>query len=539
MENSKKIVVLDGYTLCAGELNFDALRAFGDVTVYDRAAQADVARLIGDAQIVLTNKAQITADVMAACPQMEYVGVTATGYNIVDVAEAKRRGIVVTNAPAYSTQAVAQHTFALLLESLNRVGAYSGQVRGGAWQASADFCFFSEPMEEIAGKTIGLIGFGHIGQSVAKIALAFGMNVLVCVPHPKAGWDDVRFVTLDELMKESDVVSLHCPLTEENRRMIDEKAIARMKPGVRIINTARGGLVDESAMAAALESGRVACDMADVLSEEPPVHGSPLLEARHAILTPHVAWAPLQTRRRLMKIVVGNVEGRPDQRGEPMIRGVVFDLDGTLLDTEKLYRRFWVEAARRMGYPMEDRHALMIRSMAADMAEPLLKREVCPAFDYHAVRALRRQIMEDYIDENGVEPKPGLLPMIRDLQRMRMRVALATATPEVRARKYLRMVGVEDAFDAVACAEMVAHGKPAPDVYLLAAQKLNLPPEELLGVEDSPSGVRSAHSAGMTVAMIPDQDEPSAEIAALCALVAPTLEGIIPFIEKLNANKFD
>ena len=210
MENSKKIVVLDGYTLCAGELNFDALRAFGDVTVYDRAAQADVARLIGDAQIVLTNKAQITADVMAACPQMEYVGVTATGYNIVDVAEAKRRGIVVTNAPAYSTQAVAQHTFALLLESLNRVGAYSGQVRGGAWQASADFCFFSEPMEEIAGKTIGLIGFGHIGQSVAKIALAFGMNALVCVPHPKAGWDDVRFVTLDELTKESDVVSLHC-----------------------------------------------------------------------------------------------------------------------------------------------------------------------------------------------------------------------------------------------------------------------------------------------------------------------------------------
>ena len=188
--------------------------------------------------------------------------------------------------------------------------AQQGQVRGGAWQASADFCFFSEPMEEIAGKTIGLIGFGHIGQSVAKIALAFGMNVLVCVPHPKAGWDDVRFVTLDELMKESDVVSLHCPLTEENRRMIDEKAIARMKPGMRIINTARGGLVDESAMAAALESGRVACYMADVLSEEPPVHGSPLLEAKHAILTPHVAWAPLQTRRRLMKIVVGNVETR-------------------------------------------------------------------------------------------------------------------------------------------------------------------------------------------------------------------------------------
>ena len=316
MEKGKKIVVLDGYTLCAGELNFDALRALGDVTVYDRMEQKDVAARIGDAQIVLTNKAQITADVMAACPQMEYVGVTATGYNIVDVAEARRRGIVVTNAPAYSTQAVAQHTFALLLESLSHVGAYSEQVRGGAWQASTDFCFFGQPMEEIAGKTIGLIGFGHIGQSVAKIALAFGMKVLVCVPHEKAGWNDVRFVTLDELLKESDMVSLHCPLTGENRGMIDADAIAKMKPGVRVINTARGPLVDEHAMAAALESGKAACYMADVLGEEPPVHGSPLLGMQNAILTPHVAWAPLQTRQRLMDIVVGNVEAFV--KGEPI-----------------------------------------------------------------------------------------------------------------------------------------------------------------------------------------------------------------------------
>ena len=299
MENRKKMVVLDGYTLCAGELNFDALREFGEVTVYDRVAQEDVAARIGDAQIVLTNKALITAEVMDACPRMEYVGVTATGYNVVDVAEAKRRGIVVTNAPAYSTQAVAQHTFALLLESLSRVGAYSEQVRGGAWQASRDFCFFTEPMEEIAGKTIGLIGFGHIGQSVARIALAFGMRVLVCVPHPKAGWDDV--------LADSDVVSLHCPLTSENRGMIGEAAIAAMKQGVRVINTARGPLVDENAMAAALESGKVAYYTADVLGEEPPAHGSPLLGMKNAILTPHVAWAPLQTRQRLLNIVVGNV----------------------------------------------------------------------------------------------------------------------------------------------------------------------------------------------------------------------------------------
>ena len=245
MENSKKIVVLDGYTLCAGELNFDALRAFGDVTVYDRAAQADVARLIGDAQIVLTNKAQITADVMAACPQMEYVGVTATGYNIVDVAEAKRRGIVVTNAPAYSTQAVAQHTFALLLESLNRVGAYSGQVRGGAWQASADFCFFSEPMEEIAGKTIGLIGYGHIGRVLANKLHGLSARVTVAARRPSdRAMAEAFGLEADETGRYARGLSYHFVFNTVPAPVLTQDQLAALLPGCLLVElaSAPGGI---------------------------------------------------------------------------------------------------------------------------------------------------------------------------------------------------------------------------------------------------------------------------------------------------------
>lgn len=307
MTEQRKIVVLDAYTLCADELNYDALNELGSVTVYERTTPEQAIERIGDAEIILTNKVVITREIMEACPSLRYVGVTATGFNIVDIEEAKRRGIVVTNAPAYSTQAVAQHTAAFLLESLNHVAAYDEQVHDGAWQRSKDFCFLSAKMEEAAGKTMGLIGFGNIGQSVAKIALALGMRVLVHVPHPKEGWDDVRFVSFDELVSESDIISLHCPLKDENKGMIGERAIAKMKTGVRVINTARGPLVDERAMADALEAGKVACYMADVLSEEPPKEDNPLLHAPNAILTPHVAWAPLQTRERLLNIVVNNV----------------------------------------------------------------------------------------------------------------------------------------------------------------------------------------------------------------------------------------
>lgn len=210
-----------------------------------------------------------------------------------------------------------------------------------------------------------------------------------------------------------------------------------------------------------------------------------------------------------------------------MIKGVVFDLDGTLLDTEKLYRRFWVETARQLGYPMEDRHALMIRSMAAAYAEPLLRREVCAEFDYAAVRVLRRQIMEEYIDRNGVDPKPQLLETLEAIKARGIKVGLATATPEQRARKYLRMVRAEEYFDAVTCADMVRRGKPQPDIYLLACARIETAPGETLAVEDAPTGIRAAHAAGCLPVMVPDQDQPDEEICALCHAVVPGLCDVI------------
>jgi len=212
------------------------------------------------------------------------------------------------------------------------------------------------------------------------------------------------------------------------------------------------------------------------------------------------------------------------------IKGVIFDLDGTLLDTEKLYRRFWVEAARRMGYPMKDRHALMIRSMAAVYAEPLLKREVCADFDYHGVRALRRQIMEAFIDENGVDPKPGLIETLSAIRARGMKIGLATATPEHRARKYLRMVHAEQYFDAVTCADMVKRGKPQPDIYLLACERTGIAPGEAIAVEDAPTGIRAAHAAGCLAVMIPDQDQPDDALRALCHAVLPSLKDVVDLL---------
>lgn len=302
-----KIVVLDGYTLCPGDLRMDALCELGEVSFYDRTPPEEVAARIGDAPVVLTNKARITREVMDACPQLAYIGVLATGYNVVDIAAARARGILVTNVPAYSTQAVAQHTMALLLASMSRVSEYDARVKRGDWSASPDFCFFAGPMEEVAGKTLGIVGYGHIGQAVARAALGLDMRVIVHTRTPKPGFGAVRFVAMDELLAESDVITLHCPLTEQTRGIIGSGAIDRMKDGVRVINTARGPLVDGRAMAGALKSGKVACYMADVMETEPPERDNPLLLAPGTILTPHVAWAARQTRARLMEIAVANV----------------------------------------------------------------------------------------------------------------------------------------------------------------------------------------------------------------------------------------
>lgn len=316
-----KIVVLDGYTLCPGDLDMQELHALGEVTFYDRTPQDMVAERIADASIVLTNKARMTREVINACPALRYIGVLATGYNVVDIEAASERGIVVTNVPAYSTQAVAQHTMALLLAGMSRVHEYDARVKQGAWSNSPDFCFFAGAMEELAGKTLGIVGFGSIGQAVARAADGLGMRVIVHTRTVRPGFDGTEFVTLDELLSRSDIISLHCPLTEKTQGIIGEKAIRMMKQGVRVINTARGPLIEETAMAAALESGRVACFMADVLSTEPPAKDNPLLHAPNTILTPHVAWAPYQTRVRLRDVAVGNVKAFLEGKARNVVSG--------------------------------------------------------------------------------------------------------------------------------------------------------------------------------------------------------------------------
>lgn len=308
-----KIVVLDGYALNPGDLSWQGFEELGEVTVYDRTSYTDkqeIIERIGDAEAILTNKTPITADVLKACPQLTYIGVLATGYNVVDLAAAKEQGITVTNIPSYSTNAVAQATFALLLEVTNQVGHHNRSVHQGDWQTSKDFSYWQTPLMELAGKTIGLIGYGAIAQAVATIAHAFQLKVIYFNHRPKpaqANW--AKQVSLAELYQEADIISLHVPQFPETEKMIDHTALAQMKSSAILINTARGGLIDEAAVAEALQTGQIAALAADVVSKEPIAADNPLLQAPNCYLTPHIAWAPVETRRRLMGIAVANLSG--------------------------------------------------------------------------------------------------------------------------------------------------------------------------------------------------------------------------------------
>lgn len=305
-----KIVVLDGYTLNPGDLNWDGLKSMGDLTVYDRTEKKDIISRIKDAQIVFTNKTPLSDEVFTQCKEMKYVGVLATGYNVVDVASAKKHGITVTNIPTYGTQAVAQYVMALLLEICHHVWAHSESVKAGDWGKTGDFCYWNYPLVELAGKTLGIVGFGRIGQATAKAAIGLGMNVLAydAYQNPSLENEHTKYVSFEELLKQSDVVSLHCPLTGENEKMINEKTIAMMKDGVKIINTSRGPLIDEQALASALNSGKVSAAAVDVVSVEPIQESNPLLHAKNCIITPHIAWAPQESRTRLMNIAVDNLK---------------------------------------------------------------------------------------------------------------------------------------------------------------------------------------------------------------------------------------
>jgi glycerate dehydrogenase len=314
-----KIVILDGYAANPGDLDWAPFADLGEVTVHERTPAAlTVARGAG-AQVLLTNKVLLGAAEMAALPELRYIGVLATGFNVVDVAAARERGVVVTNVPAYSTPSVAQQVFALLLELTRGTGRHAALVRDGRWSSAPDFTFWEGPQVELAGLTFGIVGFGAIGQAVARIALAFGMRVLVQTRHPDpAAWPEVAFVTRNALIAEADVLSLHCPLTEETRGMINTATLAAMKSGAYLINTGRGPLVDEAALAAALQAGQIAGAGLDVLAQEPPAADNPLLTAPNCVITPHLAWATRAARQRLLDIAVDNVrafmEGKPKNR---------------------------------------------------------------------------------------------------------------------------------------------------------------------------------------------------------------------------------
>ena len=311
-----KIVILDGFTENPGDLSWSGLEALGELTIYDRTSltneQESIDR-IGDAEIVVTNKTPLTKNIIDACPNMKYIAVLATGYNVVDYKYAREKGIPVSNVPAYGTAAVAQFTIAMLLEICHHVAHHSDAVHAGRWEASKDFCFWDYPLVELDGKTLGVIGYGKIGQRTASIAKALGMRILAEKRRSDAAGDGIaEYVDRDTLLAESDVITLHCPLFPETQGLINKDSIAKMKDGVIILNSSRGPLIVEQDLTDALNSGKVAAAAVDVVSTEPIKGDNPLLQAKNCLITPHIAWAPKESRQRIMDCTVDNVKSYLD-----------------------------------------------------------------------------------------------------------------------------------------------------------------------------------------------------------------------------------
>jgi glycerate dehydrogenase len=313
-----KIVILDGYTENPGDLSWGGFEEIGETVVYDRGEAGETLSRIGDADVVYTNKVRITKEIIDRCPNLKFIGVLATGFNVVDIEAARRRGIPVSNIPTYGTDAVGQFAIALLLEICHHVGHHDQAVHAGRWAASPDFCFWDTPLIELAGKTMGIVGYGRIGQATGRIALALGMKLLVhdAVKNPALESERCRYAGMDELLSASDVISLHCPLTPETEGLIDKRSIAKMKDGVILLNNSRGPLVVEQDLADALNDGKVYAAGLDVVSTEPIRADNPLLKAKNCIITPHISWAPRESRQRLMDIAVENL--RAFVRGKPV-----------------------------------------------------------------------------------------------------------------------------------------------------------------------------------------------------------------------------
>ncbi len=309
-----KIIILDGYTVNPGDLSWDWLREYGELEVFDKTSNEDIVARCKNADIIITNKTPLTKETLSLLPNVKFIDLLSTGYNIADIHYARERGIPVSNVPSYSTEAVAQLTFSFILEFSSRVAEYSNSTKRGDWQKCEHFCYLLSPLSELKGKTIGIVGFGSIGKQVAKIAEAFSMNILVCTNHPGENTENLKFCGIDDLLQQSDFVTLHCPLTEKTTKMANKEFFAKMKNTAYFINTSRGATVDEDSLKEALDSGKIAGAGLDVLTQEPPENDK-ITAIDNALVTPHIAWAGKETRERLMSVTKENikafVEGKP------------------------------------------------------------------------------------------------------------------------------------------------------------------------------------------------------------------------------------